>query len=92
MKYRIALALAQLVAIIHGLIAAAEEKLYRAVSNVQAKAWEHGMAAEQAVTNKAVADLERARKALEQANKQAKALLQSQPGRIDAVRAKVFGE
>lgn len=91
MKYRIALAVATVAAAIHTAISAAEEVLYQAVGKVQSAAWEEGLAAEQAIINRAKVDLLVARERMEQANKAAQAALKAHPGRVEAVRSKVFG-
>lgn len=91
MKYRIALAVAALAKAAHKVADIIERVGYGAASLAMTNAWEHGLAAEQTVVNKAKADLMVARERLEQASKAAQAALKSHPDRVEAVRAKVFG-
>lgn len=91
MKFILSLAVSAVAAAIHDWIARIEEAAFKAVSSAQAKAWEHGLAAEHEALDRAQSELAAAQQRFILASAKAKAMLRQQPERMDELREKVFG-
>lgn len=94
MKNRIAHVVLHVFAIAIGMadkgVARVEAFVWRSYKAAQNSAYTFGAAAEQAIVNRAQQDLADARRRLEQANTEAKAVLRALPEKMNALAKKVY--